>query len=144
MCLTNDQVDAKCDPKLKRKKKPPDPNADPLLAQPTFHTSAVEDAVQCGGELPTIDTSDTIGCAFIATQDGEGEQARPRIDDAEFLQDRTADEAEHLICFTNSVIVTKHVSRQKTGNPMTAVERASQDCALSSSHFVGLRPKGAN
>ena len=55
-----DQVDAESDPKLKRKKKPPDPNTDPSLAQPTFCTSAMEDAVRNGGELPTIDISDII------------------------------------------------------------------------------------
>ena len=69
-----DQVNAESDPKLKRKKKPPDPNTDPSLAQATFYTSAMEDAVCDGGELPTIDTSDIIGRAFITTQDSEGEQ----------------------------------------------------------------------
>ena len=52
-----DQVDAESDPKLKRKKKPPDPNTDPSLAQPTFYTSAMEDAARNGGELPTDKTS---------------------------------------------------------------------------------------
>ena len=64
-----------------------------------FHTSAMEDAVRNGGELPTIDISDVIGRAFITTQDSEGEQVQARIDSAKFLQDRTADEAGPLIRF---------------------------------------------
>ena len=59
----------------------------------------MEDAVHNGGEPPTIDTSDIIGRAFITTQDREGEQVCARIDDAEFLQDHTADEAGPLIRF---------------------------------------------
>ena len=80
-----DQVDAESDPKLKKKKKPPDPNTDPSLAQPTFCTLAVEDAARNGGEPPTIDTSDVVGRAFITTQDSEGEQVHARINEAEFL-----------------------------------------------------------
>ena len=36
----------------------------------------MEDAARNGGELPTIDTSNVIGRAFITTQDSEGEHEK--------------------------------------------------------------------
>ena len=57
----------------------------------------MEDAVKNGHDLPTIDIGSIIGRTFITTQDEDGEQVRARIDEAKFLQDRTADEAEPLL-----------------------------------------------
>ena len=80
-------------------KKKPDPNIDPTVARNTFLRSAMEDAVKNGRDLPTIDIVDILGRTFITSPDHEGEQKRALIEGAEFLQQRTADEAEPLIRF---------------------------------------------
>ena len=67
--------------------------------QETFLRSAMEDTVQNGGSLPTIDVKDIVGRTFITTPDAEGEQFRAKIHEAEFLQQRTADEMQPLIRF---------------------------------------------
>ena len=76
-----------------------DPNVDPTVARNTFLHSAMEDAVKNGRELPTIDIVDILGRTFITSPDAEGEQKRATIEEAEFLQQKTADQAEPLIKF---------------------------------------------
>ena len=76
-----------------------DPNIHPDAAKKTFLKSAMEDAVKNGHDLPTIDVADILGRTFITSPDHEGEQKRAQIEDAEFLQQRTADGAEPLIKF---------------------------------------------
>ena len=80
-----------------------DPNKDPTVARNTFLRSAMEDAVKNGKDLPTIDIVDILGRTFITTPDHEGEQRRAIVEEAEFLQQRTADQAEPLIRFKCSV-----------------------------------------
>ena len=98
-----DQIDADELSGRPPRKPPYDANTDPSIAQETFLASAMEDAVKNGHDLPTIDIGSIIGRTFITTQDEDGEQVRARIDEAEFLQDRTADEAEPLLRFKCSV-----------------------------------------
>ena len=76
-----------------------DINTSPAAAQKTFLKTAMEDAVKAGKDLPTIDISDIIGRTFITSPDDIGEQKRAQIEDAEFLQQRTADESQPLIRF---------------------------------------------
>ena len=59
----------------------------------------MEDTVKKGGNLPTIDVTDILGRTFITSPNESGEQARAQIEDAEFTQQRTADEMEPLIKF---------------------------------------------
>ena len=59
----------------------------------------MEDAVNSGGDLPTIDITDILGRTFITSPNESGEQTRAHIEDAEFTQQRTADEMEPLIKF---------------------------------------------
>ena len=77
----------------------PDPNTNPSVAQNTFLKTAMEDAVNNGHDLPTIDVSNILGRTFITTPDHEGEQKHAKIKDGEFLQQRTADEMEPLLRF---------------------------------------------
>ena len=81
----------------------PDPNIDPAAAQKTFLKTAMEDVVNNGGDLPTIDVTDLLGRTFITTPDHDGEQKRAKIEQAEFLQQRTADGMEPLIRFKCAV-----------------------------------------
>ena len=76
-----------------------EPSANPGTTQSTFLKTAMEEAVEAGRDLPTIDISEILGRTFITTPDHDGEQQRAQIMDAEFLQDRTADEAQPLIKF---------------------------------------------
>ena len=59
----------------------------------------MEDMVNQGGDPPTIDATDTLGRTFITSPNESGEQVRARIEEAEFTQQRTADEMEPLIKF---------------------------------------------
>ena len=77
----------------------PDPNVDPGAAKKTFLRSAMEDAVNQGGNLPTIDVTDTLGRTFITSPNESGEQVRAQIESAEFTQQRTSDEMEPLLRF---------------------------------------------
>ena len=83
---------------LKKKKGFPG-NTDPGIAQKTFLRTAMEDAVNNGGSLPTIDVDDIVGRTFITTPDSDGEQVRATIERAEFTQHRTADGIQPLIKF---------------------------------------------
>ena len=74
-------------------------NRDPVEAQKTFLSSAMDDAVNRGHDLPTIDIESIIGRTFITSKDEEGEQVRAQIENAEFLRERTADASERLIRF---------------------------------------------
>ena len=77
----------------------PDSNTDPSAAQKTFLRTAMEDIINDGGDLPTIDVTDLLGRTFITTPDHDGEQKRAKIEHAQFLQQRTADKMEPLIRF---------------------------------------------
>ena len=70
-----------------------------LPEKETFLSTAMEDAVKNGGDLPTINIDDIIGRTFITSPDSDGEQVRAQIEEASFLQQRTADEMEPLIKF---------------------------------------------
>ena len=59
----------------------------------------MEDVVNKGGDLPTIDITDILGRMFITSPNESAEQTRAHIEDAEFTQQRTADEMEPLIRF---------------------------------------------
>ena len=99
----DEQVELDLDSDAGTKKKKEDPNVDPAAAQKTFLKTAMEDAVNNGADLPTIDVSDILGRTFITTPDHDGEQKRAKIVEAEFLQQRTADQMEPLIRFKCSV-----------------------------------------
>ena len=58
-----------------------------------------EDAVQGGGQLPTIDVENLVGRTFITTPDADGEQYRARIDGVEATDKTTADKRETLLKF---------------------------------------------
>ena len=75
------------------------PNVNPEAAKKTHLRTAMEDVVNSGGDLPTIDITDILGRTFITSPNESGEQTRARIGDAEFTQQRTADEMEPLIKF---------------------------------------------
>ena len=59
----------------------------------------MEDAVNQGGNLPTIDVTDILGRTFITSPNESGEQVRAQIESAEFTQQRMADEMEPLLKF---------------------------------------------
>jgi hypothetical protein len=65
----------------------------------TFLKSAMEDAMNSGADLPTIDIGSILGRTFITSPDADGEQKRAIIESVEFLQDRTSDQMEPLLRF---------------------------------------------
>ena len=88
------------DPTVPRPVEPPDiEGTDKSETAKSFLSSAMEDAVEQGYNLPTIDVKDIIGRTFISAPDDKGEQRRARIEEVEFSQRRTADEAEPLLRF---------------------------------------------
>ena len=64
----------------------------------TFLSSAMEDIVKNGGDLPTINIDDIIGRTFITSPKATGKQVRAQIDGAMLTQQWTADGMEPLIC----------------------------------------------
>ena len=69
----------------------------------TFLRSAMEEVVQNGGQLPTIDAQDILGRTFITTPDSDGEQRRAKVEDIEVTNDKSSDGREPLLRFKCSV-----------------------------------------
>ena len=58
--------------------------------------SAMEDILEKGGRLPELDSADILGRTFITTPDDAGEQRRAKIESAEPIDERTADDMQPL------------------------------------------------
>ena len=91
--MLSTELDDPCDP---------DDMEEPNSKQ-SFLRTAMEEVVQKGGMLPTIDAQDIRGRTFITTPNSDGEQRRAKIEDVEVTQDKSSDGKEPLFWFKCAV-----------------------------------------
>ncbi len=68
-----------------------------------FITSALNDILDKGGSLPTIDVESLLGRTFISQPDEAGEQARAKVEEGKPTNETTADGTQQLLKFKYSV-----------------------------------------
>ena len=82
---------------------PSKPTEGDTSAEQTFLKTAMEDAINQGGSLPTIDVTDIIGKTYITLPNDHGEQFRATIVDVLPTGETTPDRKEALLKFRSQV-----------------------------------------